>query len=117
MNELEQYESVLILWDEGIGAKDIGRRFGRSRDWVRRIVRKATKAGVSRRKAHKSGGTLGPEHESVLTLWDEGIGAKEIGRRFGRSRDWVRRIVRKAAKAGDTRAMPHEIGGTLGPEH
>ena len=116
MNELEQYESVLILWDEGIGAKEIGLRFGRSRDWVRRIVRKAAKAGDTRAKPHKSGGTLGPEHQSVLTLWDKGIGAKEIGRRFGRSRDWVRRIVRKAAKAGDTRAKPRKNGGTIGAE-
>ena len=39
--------------------------------------------------------------EIVLNLWHQGIGAAEIGRRFGRSRDWTRGVVRRAAEGGD----------------
>jgi len=54
--------------------------------------------------------------ETVLDLWHQGVGAAEIGRRFGQSRDWTRRIIRKAAKAGDSRAKPHRSGNTIGAE-
>jgi hypothetical protein len=57
------------------------------------------------------------EHiEAVLNLWHQGIGAAEIGRRFGRSRDWARGIVRRAASAGDPRAKPHGSGSIIGAE-
>jgi hypothetical protein len=54
--------------------------------------------------------------EAVLNLWHQGIGAAEIGRRFGRSRDWTRGIVRRAAAAGDARAKPHRSGNIIGAE-
>jgi len=54
--------------------------------------------------------------EVVLDLWRQGFGAAEIGRRFGHNRDWVRRIVRKAAQAGDFRAKPHKSGNVIGAE-
>ena len=54
--------------------------------------------------------------EVVLNLWHQGIGAAEIGRRFGRSRDWTRGIVRRAAAAGDAQARPHRSGNIIGAE-
>lgn len=60
---------------------------------------------------------IGPKQvETVLNLWHKGIGAAEIGRRFRQSRDWTRRIVRKAAQAGDPRARPHRSGNIIGAE-
>jgi hypothetical protein len=53
--------------------------------------------------------------EDVLNLWQEGMSAAEIGKRYGQSRDWARRIVRKAAKAGDPRAVAH-LWGRIGAE-
>jgi hypothetical protein len=54
--------------------------------------------------------------ETVLDLWHRGIGAAEIGRRFGQSRDWARRIIRKSARDGDPRAKPHRSGNLIGAE-
>lgn len=54
--------------------------------------------------------------EVVLELWQQGVGAVVIGRRFGQNRDWARRIVRKAAKSGDHRAKPHRSGNVIGAE-
>jgi transposase len=53
--------------------------------------------------------------EDVLNLWQEGMSAAEIGKRYGQSRDWARRIVRKAAKAGDPRAVAHLWGRIFPP--
>lgn len=54
--------------------------------------------------------------EMALNLWHSGVGAAEIGRQFDQSRDWTRRIVRKAAIAGDCRARPHGSGNKIGAE-
>lgn len=54
--------------------------------------------------------------ETVLDLWARGVGAAEIGRRFGQNRDWTRRIIRNAAKSGDDRAKQHRSGNVIGAE-
>jgi len=61
MNTVEQVEAVLNLWHQGLGAAEIGRRFGRSRDWARGIVRRAGEVGDSRAKPHRSGNIIGAE--------------------------------------------------------
>ena len=53
---------------------------------------------------------------TVLNLWQTGMSAAAIGKRYGRNRDWVRAIVRKAAAAGDERAISHGKSGRIGAE-
>jgi hypothetical protein len=54
--------------------------------------------------------------EEVLDLWQARVSAAAIGKRYGKNRDWVRGIVRRAAAAGDERAISHGRSGPIGAE-
>lgn len=56
------------------------------------------------------------EADGVLDLWRSGLSAVAIGKRYGQNRDWVRGILRRAAAAGDERAISHGKSGPIGAE-
>lgn len=90
MPELRPIERrVLKLEDAGIDREEIARRFKRSPDHIARI---ADLARLPDRSPQEHATVLRPLERRVLHLRGEGLDHAEIGRRFRRSPDHVRRI-------------------------
>ncbi len=81
---------VLRLESEGLDPEESGRRFRRSGDHIRRV---ATYAKLPDRQAvAASPGELRPLERRVIHWRAEGLDYKEIGDRFRRSGDHIRRV-------------------------
>jgi hypothetical protein len=82
---------VLQLVDEGIDVVEIGRRFRRSPTMIRRIV---GFTGIPRLEVatSTSSGGLRPLEQRILRWREAGSDYVDIGRRFGRTADHVRRV-------------------------
>jgi DNA-binding CsgD family transcriptional regulator len=81
---------ILRLVDDGMTDEDIGERFGRSPDFVRRVVAMSELPGRTGPGPRSSG--LRPLERRVLRWRDEGAAPSEIGPRFGRSPEFVERV-------------------------
>lgn len=82
---------VLAMRDEGMSLEEIGRRFRRSPEHIGRV---AEWAAISRPGAGTAdqARVLRPVEQRVIDLRDEGLSHEEIGRRFRRSADHIRRV-------------------------
>jgi DNA-binding CsgD family transcriptional regulator len=90
MGELRPIERrVLKLVKAGVAHDEIARRFKRSPDHIARI---ADYAELPSRAARRHTTALRPLERRVLHLRGEGLDHGEIGRRFRRSPDHMRRI-------------------------
>lgn len=81
---------VLRLESEGLDPDEIGRRFGRSGDHIRRISAYAKLP--NRRPVAIAAGELRPLERRVIHWRAEGLDYNEIGDRFRRSGDHIRRV-------------------------
>ena len=80
---------IVQLIDDGVDSEEIGRRFNRSEAYVDRVHQWAQIPGRSARRRDE---VLRPIEQRVLALRFEGVHREEIGRRFRRSADHIRRI-------------------------
>jgi DNA-binding CsgD family transcriptional regulator len=80
---------VLFLEESGIDRVEIARRFQRSPEFIGRIVELAR---LPRQRAERDHGTLRPLERRILAWREQGVDYEEIGPRFGRSADFVRRV-------------------------
>ncbi|MDQ1521763.1 MAG: hypothetical protein QOI55_2836 [Actinomycetota bacterium] len=86
---------VLQLVDDGVDDREIGRRFRRSPGMIRRIIdlTEIPRSGSRSEDALATGSaSLRPLEQRVLRWRDGGSDYVDIGRRFGRSADHVRRV-------------------------
>jgi DNA-binding CsgD family transcriptional regulator len=86
---------VLQLVDDGVDDREIGRRFRRSPGMIRRIIdlTEIPRSGSRSEDAPATGtAALRPLEQRVLRWRDGGSDYVDIGRRFGRSADHVRRV-------------------------
>lgn len=90
MDHLRPIERRIVkLIHDGVHSAEIGRRFNRSEAYVDRVYRWTQIPG---RSARRSDEVLRPVELRVLALRSEGVRREEIGRRFKRSADHIRRI-------------------------
>jgi DNA-binding CsgD family transcriptional regulator len=82
---------VLRLVTEGVGDVEIGRRFGRSPEMIRRIAVMATLPRTTRARAVSDDG-LRPLERRLLRWRQDGATYAEIGSRFCRSPAFVHRV-------------------------
>ena len=80
---------IVQLTDDGIDSEEIGRRFRRSEAYVDRI---RVWAQIPGRSTIERDEVLRPIERRVLDLRSEGVHRDEIGRRFMKSADQIRRI-------------------------
>jgi DNA-binding CsgD family transcriptional regulator len=80
---------VLKLEEAGVPRSEIARRFKRSPDHIAKIV---DYARLPDRSARRRATALRPLERRVLHLRGEGLDHGEIGRRFRRSPDHMRRV-------------------------
>ena len=80
---------VLKLEEAGIGRDEIAKRFKRSPDHIARISKLSR---LPERSAERRHTALRPLERRVLHLRGEGLDHEEIGRRFRRSPDHMRRV-------------------------
>lgn len=81
---------VLKLAGEGLAPEEIGDRFRRSGAHIRRVLDLARLPGRDASEVERHG--LSPLERRVLRWRAAGAGHDEIGRRFGRSADHIRRV-------------------------
>lgn len=81
---------VLRLESEGFDPDEIGRRFRRSGDHIRRISSYARLP--DRQPVRPASGELRPLERRIIHLRAEGLDYDEIGDRFRRSGDHMRRV-------------------------
>ena len=80
---------VLRLTEGGLDDAEIGRRFRRSPDWAARV---RVLAGVPHHGLRPRGDVLRPLERRVLRWRAAGVGHEELGPRFRRSPDFLRRV-------------------------
>lgn len=81
---------VLQLEAAGVEVDEIARRFRRSPDHIRRVIQLAGLPGRSASSSDRDG--LRAIERAVLAWRDRGAGHAEIGRRFKRSAEHMRRV-------------------------
>lgn len=81
---------ILRLHEQGVEHAEIGRRFRRSADHVRRVIEMTQLPG--RTGERPSRGVLRPLERRVLRWRDAGVGYAEIGAKFRRSPGHIRRV-------------------------
>jgi DNA-binding CsgD family transcriptional regulator len=79
---------ILAMRDEGIDTAEIARRFKRSEDFIERVI---AWTQIPRRKVARHQG-LSPIERRVVDLRTDGLSYEEIGQRFRRSPDHIRRV-------------------------
>jgi DNA-binding CsgD family transcriptional regulator len=84
----------LTLRDEGVPVEEIARRFKRSPEHVERVLRWTE---IPRPEEPGRPDGLRPIERRVLAMRAEGQTYDEIGRRFNRGPDHIRRVERYAA--------------------
>ena len=84
---------MLALRDEGVAVEEIARRFKKGPDHVERVLQWTQ---IPRDRAPQRSGGLSPIERRVLALRAENESYDEIGRRFKRSADHIRRVERYA---------------------
>ena len=84
---------MLALRDDGIEVDEIARRFRRSPQHVERVL---SWAEIPRENELDRPDGLRPIERRVLAMRDEGLSYDEIGRRFNRGPDHIRRVERYA---------------------
>jgi DNA-binding CsgD family transcriptional regulator len=90
MADLRPLERTVIkLQNAGLGRAEIGRRLKRSADHIERIAGFASLPGRAPQPRHSA---LRPLERRVLQLRGEGHDHAEIGRRFRRSPEHMRRV-------------------------
>lgn len=90
---------VLRLEESGLDHAEIARRFRRSPEFIGRLVELAR---LPWRNARRHDGALRPLERRILTWRAQGADYSEIGPRFGRSADYIRRVERFARYKLDT---------------
>lgn len=80
---------ILALRDEGVDVPEIARRFKRSPEHVERVIG-WTEIPRSKKPDRPEG--LRPIERRVLAMRGEGLSYDEIGRRFNRGPDHIRRV-------------------------
>jgi DNA-binding CsgD family transcriptional regulator len=80
---------VLRLTEGGLDDAEIGRRFRRSPDWAARV---RVLAEVPHHGLRPRGDVLRPLERRVLRWRAAGVDAEELGPRFRRSPDFLRRV-------------------------
>lgn len=81
---------VIHLEDSGMDIDEIGRRFGRSGDHIRRVIDLANLPGRSHASSDRDG--LRAIERRVLHWRRKGVDHDEIGRRFKRTAGSIRQI-------------------------
>ena len=84
---------MVRLAEDGVLLAEIGRRFRRSPDFVRRVLQLAE---VPRNHSSVSGDILRPLERRVLRWRSQGLGYDDIADRFGRTPGYVARVERLA---------------------
>jgi DNA-binding CsgD family transcriptional regulator len=79
---------ILALRDQGVETAEIARRFKRSEDFIERVI---AWTQIPRRKVSRHPG-LSPIERRVVDLRTDGLSYEEIGQRFRRSPDHIRRV-------------------------
>ncbi|MGH8925266.1 MAG: sigma factor-like helix-turn-helix DNA-binding protein [Acidimicrobiia bacterium] len=84
---------MLTLRDEGVAVAEIARRFRRSAEHVKRVL-----GWTEIPRAHELDRPDGlrPIERRVLAMREEGLSYDEIGRRFNRGPDHIRRVEKYA---------------------
>jgi DNA-binding CsgD family transcriptional regulator len=80
---------VLQLEESGVARAEIARRFQRSPEFIGRLV---DLARLPHRMAREHDGPLRPLERRILAWREQGADYDEIGPRFRRSPDFVRRV-------------------------
>ena len=80
---------VLQLEESGVDRVEIARRFQRSPEFIARLVELAR---LPQRRAEPGDGPLRPLERRILAWREQGADYDEIGPRFRRSPDFVRRV-------------------------
>jgi DNA-binding CsgD family transcriptional regulator len=80
---------VLFLEESGVDRLEIARRFQRSPEFIGRLVELAR---LPRRRAEPDDAPLRPLERRILAWREQGADYDEIGPRFRRSPDFVRRV-------------------------
>lgn len=85
----EHEQDILTLYDSGKNSDEVGRVFGYSGDTVKRIVREAG-------KLRKCGNQIQPiDENSICTEYLNGYNPKYIGKRYGRTDESIRDILKR----------------------
>lgn len=88
---------ILALRDQGIDNAEIARRFKRSEKFIERVI---DWTQIPRRETAREPG-LSPIERRVLNLRTDGLSYEEIGQRFRRGPDHIRRVERYAHLRND----------------
>jgi DNA-binding CsgD family transcriptional regulator len=84
---------ILTMQREGLDSIEIGRRFNRSPEHIDRVAQWSNLPG---RKEPRRRSGLRPVEQRVVDLRAEGISYEEIGGRFQKGPDHIRRVERFA---------------------
>lgn len=79
---------ILALRDQGVETAEIARRFKRSEDFIERVI---AWTQIPRRTVSRQQG-LSPIERRVIDLRTDGLSYEEIGQRFRRGPDHIRRV-------------------------